>query len=73
MLKLEIGERYGPFDLALIPIWRGASLSFLGPLGLRVSWSLFFLLASLSLLSLLLHSTVHPRNGRIQGRHCVVH
>lgn len=33
---LEIGERYGPFDVAMIPIWRGASLSILGRLGLRV-------------------------------------
>lgn len=32
----EIGERYGPFDLAMIPIWRGASLSILGRWGLRV-------------------------------------
>ncbi len=34
--RAEIGEKYGPFDLAMIPIWRGASLSFLGKLGLRV-------------------------------------
>ncbi|KAF9463963.1 beta-lactamase superfamily domain-containing protein [Collybia nuda] len=32
----EIGKKYGPFDLAMIPIWRGASLSVLGQLGLRV-------------------------------------
>lgn len=32
----EIGDKYGPFDLAMIPIWRGASLSFLGRFGLRV-------------------------------------
>lgn len=32
----EIGEKYGPFDLAMIPIWRGASLSILGRMGLRV-------------------------------------
>lgn len=35
----EIGEKYGPFDLAMIPIWRGASLSVLGQLGLRVRHS----------------------------------
>lgn len=28
---------YGPFDLAMLPIWRGASLSFLGRVGLRLS------------------------------------
>ncbi|KAF8196562.1 Metallo-hydrolase/oxidoreductase [Pholiota molesta] len=32
----EIGEKYGPFDLAMIPIWRGASLSILGRMGLRL-------------------------------------
>ncbi|KAF7981423.1 hypothetical protein HWV62_33413 [Athelia sp. TMB] len=29
----EIGEKHGPFDLTFIPIWRGASLSFLSRLG----------------------------------------
>ncbi|KZP06102.1 Metallo-hydrolase/oxidoreductase [Athelia psychrophila] len=29
----EIGEKHGPFDLTLVPIWRGASLSFLSRLG----------------------------------------
>ncbi|KIY65423.1 Metallo-hydrolase/oxidoreductase [Cylindrobasidium torrendii FP15055 ss-10] len=33
----EIGAKYGPFDLAMIPIWRGASLSFLGRCGLRLT------------------------------------
>ncbi|KJA27987.1 hypothetical protein HYPSUDRAFT_129951 [Hypholoma sublateritium FD-334 SS-4] len=33
----EIGEKYGPFDLAMIPIWRGASLSVLGRMGLRLT------------------------------------
>ncbi|KAL4248986.1 Ribonuclease Z/Hydroxyacylglutathione hydrolase-like protein [Abortiporus biennis] len=33
----EIGDRHGPFDLALIPIWRGASLSFLSKLGYRLT------------------------------------
>ncbi|KAH7914115.1 beta-lactamase superfamily domain-containing protein [Hygrophoropsis aurantiaca] len=33
----EIGEKYGPFDLAMIPIWRGATLSFLGQLGYRLA------------------------------------
>jgi len=33
----EIGTKYGPFDLAFIPIWRGASLSFIGRLGYRLS------------------------------------
>lgn len=32
----EIGKRYGPFDLALVPIWRGGSLSFIAAMGLRV-------------------------------------
>jgi N-acyl-phosphatidylethanolamine-hydrolysing phospholipase D len=32
----EIGARYGPFDLALVPIWRGGSLSFVAAMGLRV-------------------------------------
>ncbi|KIJ67801.1 hypothetical protein HYDPIDRAFT_179945 [Hydnomerulius pinastri MD-312] len=33
----EIGENYGPFDLAMIPIWRGATLSFLGQLGYQLA------------------------------------
>ncbi|TFK38375.1 beta-lactamase superfamily domain-containing protein [Crucibulum laeve] len=33
----EIGNKYGPFDLAMIPIWRGASLSILGRLGFRLT------------------------------------
>lgn len=36
-ISAEIGTKYGPFDLALIPIWRGASLSFIGRLGYRLS------------------------------------
>ncbi|KAI0026472.1 beta-lactamase superfamily domain-containing protein, partial [Vararia minispora EC-137] len=31
----DIGDRHGPFDLALLPIWRGGSLSFVARLGLR--------------------------------------
>lgn len=38
--KPEIGDRLGPFDLALLPIWRGGSLSFVSRLGLRVRRSL---------------------------------
>jgi len=33
----EIGDKYGPFDLAMLPIWRGSSLSFVASMGLRVS------------------------------------
>ncbi|KAL5533422.1 hypothetical protein ACEPAF_5198 [Sanghuangporus sanghuang] len=33
----EIGERYGPIDLAMIPIWRGGTLSFVSQLGLRLT------------------------------------
>ncbi|EGN94790.1 hypothetical protein SERLA73DRAFT_187848 [Serpula lacrymans var. lacrymans S7.3] len=33
----EIGEKFGPFDLAMIPIWRGATLSFLGQIGYRLA------------------------------------
>lgn len=33
---LEIGERLGPFDLAMIPIWRGGTLGFISQLGFRV-------------------------------------
>ncbi|KAJ6616682.1 Metallo-hydrolase/oxidoreductase [Mycena sp. CBHHK59/15] len=33
----EIGEKLGPFDLAMIPIWSGASLTFLGRMGYRLS------------------------------------
>lgn len=32
----EIGQRLGPFNLAMIPIWRGGSLSFVAMLGLRL-------------------------------------
>ncbi|KZV84850.1 Metallo-hydrolase/oxidoreductase [Exidia glandulosa HHB12029] len=32
----EIGERFGPLDLALVPIWRGGSLGFVAAMGLRL-------------------------------------
>ncbi|KAI0317529.1 beta-lactamase superfamily domain-containing protein [Amylostereum chailletii] len=32
----EIGSKYGPFDLALLPIWRGGSLSFVSKFGFRI-------------------------------------
>ena len=35
-ILLEIGDQHGPFDLAFIPIWRGASLSLISRLGLRL-------------------------------------
>jgi len=35
----EIGERLGPFDLAMIPIWRGGTLGFISQLGLRLTHS----------------------------------
>ncbi len=33
----EIGHRFGPFDLAFVPIWRGGTLGFISGLGLRLS------------------------------------
>jgi len=33
----EIGERLGPFDLAMVPIWSGASLTVIGKMGYRLS------------------------------------
>ncbi|KAH9819694.1 beta-lactamase superfamily domain-containing protein, partial [Melampsora americana] len=33
----EIGERYGPIDFSMIPIWRGGSLSFISWAGLRLA------------------------------------
>ncbi len=33
----EIGERFGPFDMSFVPIWRGGSLGFISNLGLRLS------------------------------------
>jgi len=33
----EIGDRFGSFDLAFIPIWRGGTLGFFSNLGLRLS------------------------------------
>ncbi|KAN0142001.1 hypothetical protein V8E53_000463 [Lactarius tabidus] len=32
----EIGSKYGPFDIAMLPIWRGGSLSFFARLGFRI-------------------------------------
>ncbi|KAI0061252.1 Metallo-hydrolase/oxidoreductase [Artomyces pyxidatus] len=32
----EIGEKYGPFDIAMLPIWRGGTLSFIARLGFRL-------------------------------------
>lgn len=33
----EIGQKFGGFDLAFVPIWRGGSLGFVSSLGLRLS------------------------------------
>ncbi|KAJ9614561.1 Protein-lysine N-methyltransferase efm4 [Cladophialophora chaetospira] len=33
----EIGDRYGPFDLSFLPIWRGGTLGFFSSWGLRLS------------------------------------
>jgi hypothetical protein len=35
--QAEIGEKHGPFDLAMIPIWRGGTLQFIARMGLKVS------------------------------------
>lgn len=32
----EIGQKFGPFDLSFIPIWRGGTLGFISWSGLRV-------------------------------------
>jgi N-acyl-phosphatidylethanolamine-hydrolysing phospholipase D len=37
----EIGSKYGPFDIAMIPIWRGGSLSLIARLGFRVRFFSF--------------------------------
>jgi hypothetical protein len=39
-MTTEIGSKYGPFDIAMLPIWRGGTLSFIARLGFRVSISL---------------------------------
>jgi len=33
----DIGGRYGPFDLAMIPIWRGGTLQFIARMGLKLT------------------------------------
>ena len=33
----DIGQRFGPFDLSFIPIWRGGTLGFISHFGLRLS------------------------------------
>ncbi|TAQ85651.1 Phospholipase D [Chlorociboria aeruginascens] len=33
----EIGQKFGPFDLSFVPIWRGGTLGFISNLGLRLS------------------------------------
>ncbi|KAG9247763.1 Metallo-hydrolase/oxidoreductase [Calycina marina] len=33
----EIGQKFGPFDLSFIPIWRGGTLGFISNIGLRLS------------------------------------
>ncbi|KAH9954713.1 beta-lactamase superfamily domain-containing protein [Russula dissimulans] len=35
----EIGSKYGPFDIAMLPIWRGGTLSFISRLGFRLMHS----------------------------------
>jgi L-ascorbate metabolism protein UlaG (beta-lactamase superfamily) len=32
----EIGQKFGPFNLLFVPIWRGSSLGFISYLGLRL-------------------------------------
>ena len=32
----EIGDRFGPIDLALVPVWRGGSLSWVAAMGLKL-------------------------------------
>jgi hypothetical protein len=44
----QIGDKYGPFDLAMIPIWRGGSLSFIAAAGLRVTFAIVGILNSCS-------------------------
>ncbi|KZS91257.1 Metallo-hydrolase/oxidoreductase [Sistotremastrum niveocremeum HHB9708] len=33
----EIGEKYGPFNISMLPIWRGGTLSFIARMGLRLT------------------------------------
>jgi len=33
----DIGQRFGPFDLSFVPIWRGGTLGFFSHMGLRLS------------------------------------
>ena len=39
-ITTEIGSKYGPFDFAMIPIWRGGTFSFIARLGFRVRFCL---------------------------------
>ncbi|KAH7102670.1 beta-lactamase superfamily domain-containing protein [Auriculariales sp. MPI-PUGE-AT-0066] len=32
----DIGNRHGPIDLAMVPVWRGGSLSFVAAMGLKI-------------------------------------
>jgi hypothetical protein len=41
LITTEIGSKYGPFDIAMIPIWRGGTLSFFARLGFRVRFFSF--------------------------------
>jgi N-acyl-phosphatidylethanolamine-hydrolysing phospholipase D len=40
-MTTEIGSKYGPFDIAMIPIWRGGTLSVIARLGYRVRFFSF--------------------------------
>ncbi|KAG9232885.1 beta-lactamase superfamily domain-containing protein [Amylocarpus encephaloides] len=33
----EIGQKFGPFDLSFLPLWRGGTLGFVSSIGLRLS------------------------------------
>lgn len=35
-LVVELGKKFGPFDLSFVPIWRGGTLGFVSWVGLRV-------------------------------------
>ncbi|KAI0761404.1 beta-lactamase superfamily domain-containing protein [Irpex lacteus] len=60
----EIGERYGPFDVSMIPIWRGGSLAWISAIGLRlVSTELLDGLHASPQHALALHKDIRSRHS----------
>jgi hypothetical protein len=65
-MTTEIGSKYGPFDIAMIPIWRGGTLSVIARLGYRVRFFSFLPLPDLPLIP---PQLIHSPNSFLTSMH----